>query len=715
MPNRFLRLVLTGAAFLAALPTYAQTLGSVVIPRNTSGASVVEYAIGTTYPQGQYITYTPGGLSCVSLQGGNVGHTPALLDTTYWSCGVASLASVTAEQTARANADATEVTNRNTAISTAISQSAVGKVNGKGPGGNGASVNLTPFDLGVTVGPGAGSSGWYTQAETCGTACDTIQGFLAYNVPVTSHTFQVAFCNRWGQKEFATGPDMQITASIEYPIDSKNFYSFAFQNGRHAGFMAAGNCMVSDPLEMDISSGSSILYVRWHATRTADSALSAFGANHTNGYISGSTVLAPFTTTTASNRFDGVEEMATYDATASTGHSSGLTATCSASGTAVTFGANLIGTNSTNYTEYNGSTVTITGAGASGANLTTTVTMTGQAAGTLATACTTAVSAAATTLVPADKTASTTLPIFDTYQANEFAPFALLAAPSTSVVRSFGLVGDSITYGQGADNKWGSWAVQALDLTDVNNGLATSIKTNIPYVNASQPSELLAFLNFPGNHLDRFFLLSRVKHVMGMLGTNDLSNGYTQAQIEANFLSFWTSETARGTIPHYGTIIPHTTSSDNLWTNQADQTIPSASIEAIRVGVNDWLRDGAPYDCSTSAAATTGSTANTVVRLAYYNTSGIGTASHPASVGSAATCTHPAGGGTTFELSNWLESNSSGTPTQDGGYFNTSITDTNTGSRTTGRWTVDGTHPTNLGHATMATAANQEVVQNVTF
>ena len=583
---------------------------------------------------------------------------------------------------------------------TIATQSAVTSVNGKGPG----PVVLTPFDVGAVNGPGAGSSSWASVAATCGASCDTYQTYSAYELPTASSALQLSFCNAYTLNETA-GPDMTIKASIEYPVDSGNFRSFFF-GGSRTGNLAAGACLTSEALQVDIlPSTSKVVYVRMLAQRlpTSTAAFPGFGIF---GYVSGSAALAPYTTSTVGNRWNGMEALGTYTAT------SGLTATCTAGSTAVTFGANLIGTTAGAYGQYVGQAVSIAGAGASSGTLSTTIaTMTSQTAGTLATACTTAASAAVTTITPVDKTLGGT--IFNVQGGvTGFAPFALIAKP-TGTVKTVGIVGDSISYGQGANQAVGSWAVQALNQAGVAAGLSTAIATAIPYVNASQSGELACNLSAPLTHTDRFSLLSRVKYVLGMLGTNDMSHS-TAPQLEACFVNLWQEETQRGTTPFYATIIPKTSSSDSWATvaNQSYTVATSPAFEAVRIAANDWLRDGAPYDCSTAAPATTGSTSATVVRASYTNASGVGSASTVATVGGA--CTHPMGAGGTFELANYLEINSSGVQAQDGGYWMLT-TGSGTTSTTTGQFTADGTHPSVRGHYVMGTAAATEVVNNLTF
>jgi lysophospholipase L1-like esterase len=534
----------------------------------------------------------------------------------------ASPASVAAVAAAAANAS-----NLTSGVVPA-NQSQVASVNGK----TGA-VKLSPFDVGAIVGPGAGSSQWYTATEQGGTTIDTVQGFLAYMLPTASNSIQIVFGN--SSQTFETcGPSMTVRAAIEAPIDTTPLPLF-FNNGQRDVSISPCGIAVSDPIQVDTTLAQQLVYIRFKATRAAGDSTS-FPAGWIFNAIKGSSVLAPYTTTKTSGSFDGVEELRTR--TVADG-------VCTAASTAFTSATAAF------VAQDAGQTITLPGCGASGAAYTTTIaTYTNATTVTLTLAATTAATAVAAAIVPTDKTLTGT--IFTqpstAILTTSYAPLALLAKPA-GVVKSVGLVGDSITAGTGDANIQGGWGVRSLDIansTPDGTGIATRMHANIPYLQSSMPGDTAANYGVSRSHRTRYSQLGRVKFVLGMLGTNDIgTGGVTPTTLETSLITVCTQLRNRGPLPYYGTIVPRSTSTD-LWLTLAGQTTIAGN--ASRVTVNNWIRDGMPISSTTLLPVVAGSSPTTSNRTNFWGTTGtlISAASGPA--------VHPCAGA--FELADTVES-----------------------------------------------------------
>jgi hypothetical protein len=90
-------------------------------------------------------------------------------------------------------------------------------------------------------------------------------------------------------------------------------------------------------------------------------------------------------------------------------------------------------------------------------------------------------------------------------------------------------------------------------------------------------------------------------------GRNDVSGGSTIAAIQGYLITIWRRYARRGLVVHETTITPKPASSTDSFMTEANQT--PGSDEVVRVGVNDWLRDGAPLDGTTFAPLAVGATA----------------------------------------------------------------------------------------------------------
>lgn len=150
-----------------------------------------------------------------------------------------------------------------------------------------------------------------------------------------------------------------------------------------------------------------------------------------------------------------------------------------------------------------------------------------------------------------------------------------------------------------------------------------------------------------------------------MLGTNDFAQaGVTLTSLAPWLVALWKQIAARGLATWACTLPPRTTSTD-AYVTTANQTVNAS--DAVRVGLNTWLRAGAPLDPTTLTYVPVG-TGGAVLA---------GAADHPLR-----------------------------------GYFDTA--DTVESARNSGKWanvsgvalTGDGLHPSDTGQALMAAAVN---------
>ncbi|WP_155900293.1 SGNH/GDSL hydrolase family protein [Microbacterium sp. 11MF] len=103
-------------------------------------------------------------------------------------------------------------------------------------------------------------------------------------------------------------------------------------------------------------------------------------------------------------------------------------------------------------------------------------------------------------------------------------------------------------------------------------------------------------------------------YVISAMGSNDLYvNSRTAAQLQADVIARWRLYADRGSRVVGVTVPPRTTSTDS-WATVANQTISDATKNGHRVTYNNWLRDGAPLDKSTYAAAAIGAPGASVIR-----------------------------------------------------------------------------------------------------
>ncbi|MBJ7479268.1 SGNH/GDSL hydrolase family protein [Rhodococcus sp. (in: high G+C Gram-positive bacteria)] len=235
-----------------------------------------------------------------------------------------------------------------------------------------------------------------------------------------------------------------------------------------------------------------------------------------------------------------------------------------------------------------------------------------------------------------------------------YAPSAIIGLPSRPVP-NVAIIGDSIANGIGdggssTDNR----GIQA----DGTQGgfIARAFHAKVPCMILARAGERAQGFVFTSSHHRRLGFVGGFSHALVEYGRNDLSQSRTASQVKADLVALWKLLAGRGMIVRQTTITPQTTSTD-AWATTQNQTIANASQETVRVEVNTWIRAGAP---TSGGVATTPGAVGAVTA---------GHAGHPLS-----------------------------------GYFD--IADLAETARNSGIWraafTVDGTHPTAVGHAALS-------------
>jgi hypothetical protein len=174
-------------------------------------------------------------------------------------------------------------------------------------------------------------------------------------------------------------------------------------------------------------------------------------------------------------------------------------------------------------------------------------------------------------------------------ESQAYGPAAVWALPVDARPSILGFVTDSVGSGTGETG----------DNTD-KGFLVRAVGTNYAYQHVGVPSGLA--MHWVDGLYERFHyrrgpLIDRCSHIITNLGINDLP-GKTLAQMQLALFRQWVNLGARGSRIHQTTLAPKTTSTDN-WATLANQT--ATTDDPVRIGVNDWLRDGAPV---TAALAT---------------------------------------------------------------------------------------------------------------
>jgi lysophospholipase L1-like esterase len=161
-------------------------------------------------------------------------------------------------------------------------------------------------------------------------------------------------------------------------------------------------------------------------------------------------------------------------------------------------------------------------------------------------------------------------------------PSAVLGLPaSPEVVRAVGLIGDSLNMG---------YLDAVIDFHQKGYLVRGAEYEDVRYRRIPQGADRLQFWTAT-NAAKRIALVQGCTSVIVSLGSNDVAQSRTLAQLQADSVACWTALGAKGAKIFQCTITPKTTSTDG-WATKANQT-PVFAAGGVRDTYNDWLRTGA--------------------------------------------------------------------------------------------------------------------------
>ena len=426
--------------------------------------------------------------------------------------------------------------------------SRVSSVNGK----TGAAV-LNAFDLGAIKGPAAGGPGMYNiqthvnyyagvTAYASGCPGCNVEGFATYMTPAGgSSDLQIVFPNTGAKGEAVCGAQMSVRASIVWPIGGTPLPLFF--NGQRDVVVSPCGTAISDPLAIDTTPASPLFQVRWQLSHVSSTDTTPFIQGWNFGYLNSSTAAAVTPYEPAGFQYDGFNMVLPSTTITDAAMTAGQ-ATLTSSSFPWSPGGNKFSI---------GETIVVTGAGAGGANLTTTIAGVNSVSSiTLAAQAGTTVSGASATISPTDKTllpglASVATAYYTTIADPSYLPSVALGTP-TGTIKTVGIICDSRCAGyaisgggsanqSSVDYHLGPWPVQALDQADIAAGYGTTIMTAIPYLNVSMTGDTAADLGSIGGRFRRS-LLGRTKFTLGAVGVNDLGTaGDNHLVVEASLIT----------------------------------------------------------------------------------------------------------------------------------------------------------------------------------
>lgn len=221
--------------------------------------------------------------------------------------------------------------------------------------------------------------------------------------------------------------------------------------------------------------------------------------------------------------------------------------------------------------------------------------------------------------------------------------------------KSIALLGDSILQGLAE----GTVVANGVGL---GYGHRAAYAAGLGVVDCGRHAEVTAeFFSAKARH--RRLLALNASHALEGYGANDLVvAGTTWEHVASTRFAIWRFMERAGVQVRAVTVMPRPTSSTDTWATVENQTVATAR-DAIRVPLNNWLRDGAPVD---------------------------GVAGQPLAAGASVA----------------LRAGSAGHPLTS--YYD--IADAVESARDSGKWkaayTTDGVHPLSVGHAAAAAAVD---------
>lgn len=341
-------------------------------------------------------------------------------------------------------------------------------------------------------------------------------------------------------------------------------------------------------------------------------------------------------------------------------------------------------------------------------------------------------------ILTAGTTSLPSIPTVSGTGVGAFSPVAILGfnkSPSSCV----GIVGDSIIIGTGDTPTTFPSGNTAQD----NGWMMRLLNRQIPYVWYAKYADTANVMD--ANQHWRAGALEHMTVMVDELGINDFKSlTATAAAVANNKLSIARQASVRGVPLYWTTITPATTSTD-LWATTGNQT--KFSNDAARVTFNDWLRAGAPIVQSGGVwvYAAVGTNGATIIGQPGHPVSGYfevanavesaqdsglwAIAERSVTDGAMSSVTNPnffnsatadftsadirkqvlvagASGASATLIGQILSINSTTQAVLDTGCF-TTVT---AAQATINPFTVDGTHPSGAGHAAIAAACNQSLL-----
>lgn len=234
----------------------------------------------------------------------------------------------------------------------------------------------------------------------------------------------------------------------------------------------------------------------------------------------------------------------------------------------------------------------------------------------------------------------TYLPVGGNYAGTYFGPTAVIGRMSGTRKPSWAGFGDSITWGLGY---WFSVGWPGMAFMSAFGSVGAG-----PYGNCGEPTAQASSLS-PTNTTNIFNFYSQGRQslrksayadaVLYQMGTNDLAQGFSLAQVQSYTLNAILRIMLEGVrFIAASTILPRASASTNNYITDAGQTVQTAWLPGGASQLyNAWLRDGMPLTGSLGTgfvAALTGSTDPTVLRSGKYS-NGIyapGSVGHPVGI-----------------------------------------------------------------------------------
>ncbi len=171
-------------------------------------------------------------------------------------------------------------------------------------------------------------------------------------------------------------------------------------------------------------------------------------------------------------------------------------------------------------------------------------------------------------------------------------PAVITGTPKTPSQRSVAIWGDSVAEGAGDGQLSDGHALPFLDLQRGGGGyLSRAFHGQTGIVKVARGSDRVDKWILPAGHKRRMMLMSSATDAITEGGLNDILSVASLPTIKASLVTGWKQLAQRGLRVWQPTLSPVSTSTD-AWATVAGQT--TNGNDPNRVGLNDWLRDGAP-------------------------------------------------------------------------------------------------------------------------